>query len=203
QEALVEGVLTEIRVEVPLERFERLGEVEAVPHHVAQHGDVRDLARLQARGELRLDALVAVEDLHLDVDLVLCLVERVDVLLEDLGVQRRVRAPDDDAAAVAELVRRHAAGLIEDEALGVPEAEAAAEQRGPGGQQARAEQLPTSRAGAGGALGGTLAVTEGCHGSPWWDGARFSGRCRRPLRSARRRCSAARTGRRAASAARR
>src|SRR5699024_7260135 len=40
QEALVEGVLTEIRVEVPLERFERLGEVEAVPHHVAQHGDV-------------------------------------------------------------------------------------------------------------------------------------------------------------------
>src|SRR5699024_7670031 len=184
QEALIEVVGVEAVVEVGGQRLERLGQVEAVPGDVAEDGDVGDLLGLQARGELRLDAVVALEDLHFAVDLVLLLVERVDVGLDHLGIVRGERAPQHHPLTALELGWGLTAGLLEDQAAGVAEPEAAREHGYTSGGEAGPQELP---AGWGRGTGGAPTWRRDMHDSPstgWRDRA-VSDRCGRPHRRVR------------------
>src|SRR5690625_2705396 len=111
-ELFMEGLGAEGVVEVAGERFQGLVEVEPVPDHVAEYSDVGNLLGLQARGELGLDVVVALEDLDLAEDVVLCLVKGVHVALQDLRIVRGPVAPEDDSLTVLELVRDVTAGLV-------------------------------------------------------------------------------------------
>ena len=156
------GLRVPLVIEVGVQRLEHLVEEQPMPGGLTEAGQIRDGAGLQGGGDAGVHPVVAIEGLHLDVELLLGLVEQLLLAHQLLTGLAAPRVPHHHPLALGVLLRGVAVDLVEGLAGAAATTAAAAGGEGEQGQRAAGTEEAAAGERTGHAGHGVLLRVRAC-----------------------------------------